>query len=62
MTREAARPYSNPPRERREFGWRPVPRFRFLRELVRKKIAMLAICFIVVFYVVGDIRAVGLDG
>ena len=52
MAREAARPYSNP-LESGEFGWRPVPRFRFLRELVRKKIAMLAICFIVVFYIVG---------
>lgn len=36
-----------------ELGVRPAPRFRFLRELARKKIAMLAVCFLVVFYFAG---------
>lgn len=36
-----------------ELGWRPTPRFRFLRELGRKKIAMIAIVFLAVFYLAG---------
>ena len=36
-----------------ELDRRPAPRFRFLRELARKKIAMLAIFFLSVFYLAG---------
>ena len=36
-----------------DFGEREAPRFRFLRELSRKKIAMLAIAFLAIFYLAG---------
>ena len=39
--------------ETEETGWRPAPRFRFLRELGRKKIALIAITFLSVFYLAG---------
>jgi len=41
------------PLEVEEVALRPAPRFRILRELVRKKIAMVAIVVIVVFYLAG---------
>ena len=41
------------PLEAGDFAGRPVPRFRFLRELVRKKIAMTAIFFLAIFYLAG---------
>ncbi len=41
------------PLEAGDFAGRPVPRFRFLRELVRKKIAMIAIFFLALFYLAG---------
>ena len=52
MRREAVQPAANP-LETAELGWRPAPRFRFLRELSRKRIAMLAIAFLAVFYLAG---------
>ncbi len=42
-----------PTLETEELVWRPAPRFRILRELVRKKIAMLAIVLLTVFYLAG---------
>ena len=41
------------PFETDELGWRPAPRFRFLRELVGKRVAMLAILFLAAFYLAG---------
>ena len=41
------------PLETGDFAWRPTPRFRFLRELVHKKIAMIAIFFLALFYLAG---------
>lgn len=52
MRRDTIRLAPNP-LETVELGWRPAPRFRFLRELARKRIAMLAIAFLAVFYLAG---------
>lgn len=41
------------PLETGDLGTRPAPRYRFLRELVRKKIAMVAILLITIFYLAG---------
>ncbi|MCY4393474.1 MAG: ABC transporter permease [Chloroflexi bacterium] len=41
------------PLEAGDFAGRPTPRFRFLRELVHKKIAMIAIFFLAIFYLAG---------
>ncbi len=36
-----------------EVGWRPAPRYRVLRELLRKRIAMTAVVLITIFYLAG---------
>jgi len=52
MDQGAVRTVGNP-LEAGELGWRPTSRFRFLRELAGKKIAMIAIVLLVIFYVAG---------
>lgn len=50
MQQAEARPLETDMGERE---WRPAPRYRVLRELVRKKVAMAAIVLIAIFYLAG---------